>query len=171
MTTDRRSAQFWIALGGNMGDTPAIFSSARQAICHLPATELLATSPRYRTPPIGPAGQRDYLNAVITVRSALSPLQMLDALQQIETDHGRVRREHWGARSLDLDIIAIDDKIIAQPRLHVPHPHMHQRQFVLRPLCDLTPNWQHPLLKQRASTLLDAIIASGEEAFPEGEIW
>jgi len=161
----------WIALGGNMGDVAATLHSARNSVEQLNHTHIIASSLLYRTPPLGPPGQPDYRNAVIAVESGLEPLALLDALQHIETRHGRVRAEYWGARTLDLDIIAIDNDIIDTKRLSVPHPHMHNRQFVLRPLCDIAPNWQHPRLGKTASALLDALLLAGEPALEKGFKW
>lgn len=165
-------AQFaYIALGGNLGDVAAALCSARSRIAALPATELLHSSRLYRTAPIGPAGQPDYLNAVVMVKSGLPALQLLDALQEIESAHGRIRGERWGARTLDLDIIAIDQLLLDSARLTLPHPHMHERQFVLRPLCDVQPQWHHPRLQRHAAQLLQALLDSGEKAFAKGELW
>jgi len=160
-----------IALGGNISDVPSNFHSARTCIEQLDNTHVAASSLLYRTPPLGPPGQVDYYNAVMAVESGLAPLDFLDALQAIEDEHGRIRAEHWGARTLDLDIIAIDNNIIDTDRLSVPHPHMHTRQFVLRPLCDIAPNWQHPRLGKTASALLDALLLAGEPALTKGIAW
>lgn len=160
-----------IALGGNLGDAPATLRRARAAIDALPDTTVIASSLLYRTPPIGPPGQPDYYNAVIAIATTLSPLPLLDALQAIENNNGRVRLEHWGARTLDLDIIAIGAEIIAQPRLTVPHPYMHDRQFVLRPLCDIEPQWHHPLLGKSVTSLLATLERDEDMTLAEGEIW
>lgn len=160
-----------IALGGNLGDVPSNFHSARKGIEQLDNTFVTASSLLYRTPPLGPPGQADYFNAVIAIDSEFAPLNLLDALQQIEMRHGRVRTEHWGARTLDLDIIAIGSDIIDSDRLSVPHSHMHSRQFVLRPVCDIAPNWQHPRLGKTASALLDALLLTGEPALAKGIAW
>ncbi len=162
---------FYIALGGNLGDVPAALQTARQCIEQLEKTHVCASSLLYRTPPLGPPGQPDYYNAVIAIESALTPLALLDALQMIETGHGRIRAEHWGSRTLDLDIIAHGSEIMDSQRLSIPHPHMHKRQFVLRPLCDMTPNWQHPRLGKTASQLLDGLLKAGESALPKGSTW
>lgn len=161
----------FIAFGGNLGDVKATFTAARMTIAALDQTTLTSSSKLYRTPPVGPAGQPDYFNAVISVETALEPLELLDALQSIELKHGRERKEHWGARTLDLDIAAIDGDIISSERLSVPHPLMFERQFVLRPLCDLAPGWQHPELNLSAAERLEKIIAAGESPLPEGEVW
>ncbi|MDQ6969035.1 MAG: 2-amino-4-hydroxy-6-hydroxymethyldihydropteridine diphosphokinase [Mariprofundus sp.] len=166
----------YIAFGGNLGDVQANFISARTAIAELEHTSLIASSYIYCTPPLGPAGQADYLNAVIAIESRLSALKLLDALQHIEQQHQRMRAEHWGPRTLDLDIIAIGNQIIgkqsiATDRLNIPHIEMHKRQFVLRPLCDIAPNWQHPRLLKSASQMLQTLLQHGETALPKGTAW
>jgi len=161
----------YLALGGNLGDVPASFSKACDTLNALPGIRVAASSRLYRTPPLGPAGQPDYFNAVIAIETTMTPLALLEVLQGIENRAGRVRGERWGARTLDLDIISFNDMTISSERLTLPHPEMHRRQFVLRPLCDLDINWQHPRLKQSAGTLLDDLLNSGEQALREGCAW
>jgi len=161
----------YIGMGGNLGDVADTFRAARDAIAAWPGCTLLDASRCYRTPPLGPAGQPDYLNAVIAIASTLPPGALLDALQSIEQTHGRERGERWGARTLDLDIIAIGDRIIASERLTVPHPEMHKRQFVLRPLCDIEPAWRHPQTGLTAKAMLEKLLQSGEDPLPEGSPW
>jgi len=162
---------FYIAFGGNLGDVPAAFHAARQCIEQLEFTNVTASSLLYRTPPLGPPGQAYYYNAVIAAQSELAAEDFLDALQMIEAEHGRIRAEHWGPRTLDLDIIAIDAETMDTKRLTVPHAHMQNRQFVLRPLCDIAPSWQHPRLGETASQLLDSLLQAGEPALPKGSTW
>jgi len=161
----------FIALGGNLGNVEEAFRSARSDIKALPGTSVSSSSLLYRTPPVGPQDQPDYHNALISIQTDLAPIPLLDALQAIENRYGRIRKEHWGARTLDLDIIAIESDIIHSPRLTVPHAFMFERQFVLRPLCDLAPNWQHPRLGETAAIRLEKLIATGETALSEGETW
>ncbi len=161
----------YIALGGNLGDVPSYFRATRNSIEQWPNTHVIASSLLYRTPPMGPLGQADYYNAVMAIESTLEALVLLDHLQDIEAQHGRVRAEHWGPRTLDLDIIAMANNIIDTDRLTLPHPHMHQRQFVLRPLCDIAPNWQHPRLGKTAAAMLDALLAAGEAPLAKGKPW
>jgi len=165
------TTDIFIALGGNIGDVLAHFISARTAIAQLPQTTLSASSLLYRTPPIGPAGQADYYNAVIAIQSPIKPMSLLDALQEIESQHHRIRTQHWGPRTLDLDIIAIASQSIQKDRLMIPHQEMAHRQFVLRPLCDIAPEWQHPQLKKNATQLLQALLDSGEKSLPQGVPW
>lgn len=112
--------------------------TAYAALNRLPQTRCLALSPLYRSRAIGPP-QPDYLNAVAKLTTGLAPLSLLDALQSIEHAQKRVRREHWGPRTIDLDILLIDDLTLNDPRLTVPHPYLTQRNFVLAPLRDLEP--------------------------------
>ncbi len=161
----------FIAFGGNLGDVRANFDSARFCIARLHNTQLIDSSLLYRTPPLGAAAQPDYWNAVIAIRSALSPHALLDALQDIEAQHQRIRAEHWGPRTLDLDIIAIGEQSIDTSGLIVPHSEMQYRQFVLQPLCDIAASWQHPALQQSASQLLQSLLQGGETALPKGIEW
>lgn len=161
----------YIALGGNLGEVKAAFGNARAEIAALPDTTVTASSLLYRTAPIGPPGQPDYYNAAISTETGMPSLALLNALQSIEQRHGRVRTLHWGARTLDLDIIAIDADIVELPRLSIPHPLMHTRQFVLRPMCDIYPEWHHPRLDVSAASLLADLLAAGEAPLTEGVVW
>ncbi|PTY38633.1 2-amino-4-hydroxy-6-hydroxymethyldihydropteridine diphosphokinase [Saccharospirillum sp. MSK14-1] len=129
----------WIALGSNLGDSGALLDEALEQIAQLPDSQLLASSARYRTAPIGGPEQPDYLNAACLIDTHLEPTELLQALQQIEQSAGRERHERWGPRTLDLDIIAIDNLLSTDPILTLPHPRAHQRAFVLYPLADLSP--------------------------------
>ncbi len=137
-------ADVYIGLGSNLedhGDPPQTqLDRAIESISQHPDIHLKAVSPRYQTKAIGPGNQPDYINAVARINTALSPLDLLDCLQQIEHQQGRVRTIRWGARTLDLDILLYNDLIIDSERLIVPHPRMHERAFVLAPLCDLNAN-------------------------------
>jgi len=161
----------WIALGGNLGDVRRCFKSARKSIAEHPDCTLLQSSMLYQTPPLGPSGQADYLNAVIVINTSLKPLALLRALQDIENTHGRIRQEHWGSRTLDLDILAYDDLHLESDILTIPHSQLHLRQFVLRPLCDIAPQWQHPSIKKNASELLQSLLDSGEKSLESGSLW
>ncbi len=99
----------------------------------------------YRTKAVGPIPQPDYVNAVVTGETSLSAEKLLDALNQLEVEAGRLRVEHWGPRVLDLDILMMSDLVIDSDRVKIPHPEMGKRAFVLGPLCALAPDWLHPL--------------------------
>ena len=93
---------------------------------------------------MGPADQPDYINAVISLETSLSPHQLLDALQSVEQLHGRERKRHWGERTLDLDILLYGEQILDDERLTIPHPGMHERAFVLYPLAEIAPDIEIP---------------------------
>ncbi|GGU57942.1 2-amino-4-hydroxy-6-hydroxymethyldihydropteridine diphosphokinase [Pseudomonas laurentiana] len=128
----------YIGLGSNLDDPRQQLESALQSLEQLPATDLVAVSSFYTSDSLSP-GQPRYTNAVAALDSALEPIALLDALQSIENAQGRVRKERWGARTLDLDILLYGDQVIDEPRLKVPHYHMQARPFVLYPLAELVP--------------------------------
>jgi len=130
--------QVHIGLGSNLYEPREQLTQALQALAVLPDTRLTASSAFYTSESLLP-GQPRYTNAVAAVESALPPLTLLDALQAIENAQGRQRKERWGPRTLDLDIILYGDQVIDHPRLKVPHYHLHARPFVLYPLAELVP--------------------------------
>jgi 2-amino-4-hydroxy-6-hydroxymethyldihydropteridine diphosphokinase len=130
----------YIGLGANLDDPRQQIERALSELNALDETWLVAVSPRYRTAPVGPADQPDFINAVARLETRLSPPALLAALQQIERRHGRIRGgRHWGPRPLDLDILLIGAQVLNVPGLRVPHPRMHERAFVLVPLADIAP--------------------------------
>ena len=138
----------FVGLGSNLGnDRNGIFESPKQqllnaiqSIDNQTTINLLRTSHFYQTQAIGPGDQPDYINAAIKIETSLSAHQLLLALQSIENQQGRVRKERWGARTLDLDILVFDQLIENSEQLILPHPRAHERAFVLAPLNDLDPN-------------------------------
>ena len=135
----------YIALGSNLANPLHQVQSALNALAELPQTTLTATSSLYRTPPLGPQDQPDYLNAVVALDTDLSAENLLDHTQKIELEHGRVRKdERWGPRTLDLDILLFGDEIINTERLTVPHYDMKNRQFMLYPLAEIAPELRFP---------------------------
>ncbi|MBA1272012.1 2-amino-4-hydroxy-6-hydroxymethyldihydropteridine diphosphokinase [Stutzerimonas azotifigens] len=130
----------YVGLGSNLAEPGCQLREALLAIAALEQSTLLAVSPFYASDPLGPPDQPRYVNAVAALATALEPLALLDALQQIELTQGRERKaERWGPRTLDLDILLFGDRQIAEPRLQVPHYHLHARAFVLYPLADVAP--------------------------------
>ncbi|MDH0302486.1 MULTISPECIES: 2-amino-4-hydroxy-6-hydroxymethyldihydropteridine diphosphokinase [unclassified Pseudomonas] len=132
------STRAFIGLGSNLDEPAAQLRSALQALDLIADTRLAAASALYTSESLLP-GQPRYTNAVAAIDTALAPLELLDALQAIENDQGRVRKERWGPRTLDLDVLLFGDRVIDEPRLQVPHYHMHARPFVLYPLAELVP--------------------------------
>ena len=133
-------ARAYIALGSNLHTPLEQLKRALKALAQLPQTQLMAVSSFYRSKPLGPQDQPDYLNAAVEISTALSPLALLDELQRIENEQGRVRLRRWGERTLDLDILLYGDEIIQTERLTVPHYDMHNREFVIVPLAEIAPN-------------------------------
>ncbi|KNC18298.1 2-amino-4-hydroxy-6-hydroxymethyldihydropteridine diphosphokinase [Pseudomonas sp. RIT-PI-a] len=125
-----------IGLGSNLDSPQRQLRDALQAMAGLPNTRLVETSSFYTSDSLLP-GQPRYTNAVVALDTELVPLTLLDALQAIESEQGRERGERWGPRTLDLDIITYADRVIDEPRLKVPHYHLHARAFVLYPLAEL----------------------------------
>ncbi|MBT8447594.1 MAG: 2-amino-4-hydroxy-6-hydroxymethyldihydropteridine diphosphokinase [Gammaproteobacteria bacterium] len=128
--------QSFIALGSNLGDSLHILRQAAEALEDL-AGGGLSYSRIYRSAPVGPPGQEDYLNAVVGMATDLEPLALLDTLQAIEQAAGRERTTRWGPRTLDLDLLLYGRLSLSQERLQLPHPRMAERDFVLKPLQDL----------------------------------
>ncbi len=128
-----------IALGGNVGDVRQTFARAIPAICGMAQASLQARSADYLTPAWGNEQQPPFINACILIDTDLDPHALLYSLQKIETKFGRDRtkEDHWGPRTLDLDIIAYGDERIEQPGLTIPHPRLFERAFVLVPLAEI----------------------------------
>ena len=158
-----------IGLGANLpspaGPPAATLAAALEA---LEAAEvvILARSHFYRTAPVPPSDQPDFINAVAAVAAALDPAALLTLLHEIEARFQRQRGNPNAARSLDLDLLAYDDRVIAgEGGLVLPHPRLHERRFVLAPLSDIAPGWRHPSLGRTAAELLAALPA-GEVVSP-----
>ncbi len=134
--------QVVIALGGNLGDRETYLRDARAAIAA--ELEVIAASRVFETPPVGPP-QPSYLNAALLVQTSLAPEEVLARCLAIEQMLGRVRRERWGPRTIDLDLLWADDgdgvaRIVETPTLRLPHPHLSERSFALAPLLDVRPD-------------------------------
>ena len=135
----------YIGLGSNLAEPRQQLQVALSAIAELPRSAVVATSSFYISDPLGPADQPRYVNAVAALDTELTPLELLDALQKIEQEQGRVRKaERWGPRTLDLDILLFGSRQLTEERLTVPHYHMHARAFVLYPLAEIAPDLQLP---------------------------
>ncbi|SEK64234.1 2-amino-4-hydroxy-6-hydroxymethyldihydropteridinediphosphokinase [Atopomonas hussainii] len=130
----------YIGLGSNLAEPRQQLQNALSALMQTDGISHVECSPLYISDPLGPADQPRYVNAVARLTTTLAPLELLDVLQRIEQEQGRVRKEQrWGPRTLDLDILLYDQQCIDEPRLTVPHYHMQARAFVLYPLADLAP--------------------------------
>lgn len=152
-------AKVYIGIGSNLETPMQQLKSAVAALRKIPDTTLCQLSNIYQTAPIGPAGQPDYTNAAALLETALTPEALLDELQKIELNQGRVRKERWGPRTLDLDIILYAGMTIRTTRLHVPHIEMENRNFVLIPLMDINPD----LILPNGNTLSAAAQRAGDK--------
>jgi 2-amino-4-hydroxy-6-hydroxymethyldihydropteridine diphosphokinase len=145
----------YIALGSNQGDRREFLDRATQALQEHPRIEVTQVSSYHETPPVGgPPGQPNFLNAAAELKTDLPPRELLDVLLEVERNLGRVRRERHGPRIIDLDLLLYDDQVVREPGLTVPHPAMHERGFVLKPLEEIAPRVIHPLLDASIHDLL-----------------
>ena len=136
----------YVGLGGNVGDVETTLTEATWALDSLPQTSIRAQSKFYRSPPWGRTDQADFINAVVELRTRLAPRVLLDYLLEVEARFGRIRSEgeKWGPRALDLDLLVFGDELIDEPGLHLPHPRLHERAFVLVPLAEIAAGLQIP---------------------------
>lgn len=157
----------YIGLGSNLDEPAKQITSALHELAGLAGTQLVKSSPLYRSDPMGPADQPDYVNAVAALETCFDPLELLQALQAIEANHGRVRSgERWGPRTLDLDILLYADRVLDEPLLTIPHPGLHERAFVLYPLFDVAPDLLIPQ-QGKLEELIKKCPAAGLEKLAE----
>ena len=133
----------FLALGSNLGDRLANLQRATDLLDGIEGIEVRRSSRVYETEPVGPP-QPEYLNAVLEVRTSLEPSELLAACLGVEDALGRVRRERWGPRTVDVDVLTYGDEDVDEPDLTIPHPRMHERGFVLAPLLELTADPRLP---------------------------
>jgi len=166
-----------IALGGNLGDVLGCFDRACLALKEY--GHITAYSKVYQTPALtaepSPEPVPDYWNAAITLQTKLSPSDLLSTLHSIEASCDRVREKHWGSRTLDLDLLDYTDAgnqhvISEAAALKLPHPEIANRLFVLQPLLDIKPDWQHPVTHINAKDLQQQLLERGE-SLAEGQPW
>lgn len=146
-----------IALGSNLGDSLKILNDTVNRLANSEGIEVLCRSTWHKTKPMGPP-QPDYLNGCITIETSCTPQELLLYLGSIEKEFGRERKERWGARTLDLDIILYNDVVIKTDSLEIPHPRMRERLFVLMPLTEIAPQWIDPITQLTISQLLDLCL-------------
>lgn len=144
----------WLGLGSNLGDRAGYLDGAVQAFQKHPLIRRIRESERIVTAPYGGVQQEDFLNSALELETLLSPEELLGLLHEIENQAGRERTVHWGPRTLDLDILFYDKLIFESDDLVIPHPDLENREFVLRPLSGLIPNYRHPLLGKTVTVML-----------------
>lgn len=151
----------FIALGSNQASPLEQVAQALDALAAIPLSRVVATSSFYRTPPLGPQDQPDYLNAAVALETMLTPEELLKHTQRIELEQGRVRKEQrWGPRTLDLDIMLFGDRTINTSSLTVPHYDMRNRAFMLLPLLEIAPDAIFPD-GQRVAAVLETLSGAG----------
>ena len=153
----------YLGLGSNLGNRLAFLRGARDALINRPELELIQASAVYETEAVGgPPDNPPFLNAVLQVRTSLTPRQLLATCLEIEDEFGRSRPVRWAPRTIDIDILLFADQIISEEDLMIPHPRLQERAFVLAPLIEIAPDLKHPLLEQSITAL-----ASGSSGVAE----
>ncbi|MGB0445651.1 MAG: 2-amino-4-hydroxy-6-hydroxymethyldihydropteridine diphosphokinase [Pseudomonadales bacterium] len=149
----------YIGIGSNLETPVDQVQQAIQELSNLPHCHLLKASSLYASKPMGPQDQPDYINAVVHLDTDLEPIALLNALQELEHLHRRVRKQHWGPRTLDLDMLLYNQETINHARLQVPHPGLTQRNFVLYPLAEINSQLSLPNGTSLQQLLLDCPLA------------
>jgi 2-amino-4-hydroxy-6-hydroxymethyldihydropteridine diphosphokinase len=153
--------QLFLSLGGNLGNTREIFEGAYPLI-EKKIGKISVYSSIYQTEAWGPIPQADFLNQVLLISTKLSAQACLTEILAIEKEFGRERKERWGPRTLDLDILYYSDVTIAEEDLTVPHPRIAERKFILTPLAEIAPEFQDPALFKTMVELLDSCTDSSQ---------
>jgi 2-amino-4-hydroxy-6-hydroxymethyldihydropteridine diphosphokinase len=159
----------YLSLGGNIGDPAATMAAALRMIDDAPGTRVLAVSSLYRTPPWGKLDQPEFRNAAAALGTSHSPRGLLELCLDVERRLKRERKERWGPRLVDLDILLFGDRQVAEPGLEIPHPRMLERAFVLVPLAEIAPDLM--LAGQSASRRRDGLDRTGIEPVSADRQW
>ena len=152
----------YIGIGSNLGDARKNCLDAVDRVGKIPGCSILGLSNLYLTEPVGVEGQNWYANGVVSISTSLSARSLLESLLAIEADMGRIRKERWESRVIDLDLLFFGQDIIKEENLRVPHPFMHERRFVIAPMVDLSPDFIHPFLGKSMIELLNAVSEDGQ---------
>lgn len=143
-----------LSLGSNIGDSEYQLNDAVGNLNCMNSTTLVSRSTTYITPPWGKTDQPEFHNVAVLIDTRLTVAELLVNILNIEKEMGRERVEKWGPRTIDIDIILFGDEIVKSERLTVPHPHMHERRFVLEPAAEIAASMVHPILKKTVAQLL-----------------
>ena len=154
----------YIGVGSNLGDRKKAIEDACALLCSSQEVRFIQSAPIYETEPIGGSPQKLYLNTVWEIETALGAKKLLELLLKIETNLGRKRKERNEPRTIDLDLLFFGGCVIQEAGLVVPHPRLHERWFVLKPLWDLRSDLIHPVFKKSISELLDQVNESSQKS-------
>ena len=157
----------YLALGSNVGDREEYIEQAIFLLEKNPKIEVLNRSTNHETEAEGAGNQPPFLNAAVAIRSKLSPHELLDVCQEIETALGREREVEWGPRTMDIDTLLYGSEIISNDKLQIPQPLMHERLFVLKPLSEIAPQVIHPVLEKTIQSLYDEGKAETGEKYDD----
>ena len=151
------STAAYIGVGSNLGDRQEAIQQAKQKLSSIEDIQFIRSAAVYETEPVGGPEQGLFLNTVWEIETDLSAHQLMEALSKVESSLGRQRNKKNGPRTIDLDLLLYGDEVIHEKELIVPHPRLHERWFVLKPLWDLRSDYVHPILKKSICELLDKV--------------
>ena len=160
-------AKVYLGLGSNVGDREEYIEQAIFLLEKNPAIQVSKRSANYETEPEGGVDQPPFINAAVSIITKLPPEKLLEVCQEIETALGRDREMEWGPRTMDIDILLYEDQIISEDKLQIPHPLMHERMFVLKPLKEIAPNAIHPVLEKSIEDLYEERKAEGGDKYDD----
>jgi 2-amino-4-hydroxy-6-hydroxymethyldihydropteridine diphosphokinase len=151
----------YLHTGSNLGDRAFHLDRARELVAAF-AGELIRCSGLYQTAPWGNTEQGAFLNQAFEIQTILQPQQLMKIILELENHIGRVRKEKWGPRLIDIDILFFGQQIIKEPELIIPHPHLQDRNFVLMPLAEIAPDFVHPILQKTIRELVEESADKGQ---------
>jgi len=148
------AVEVYLSLGSNLGDRLGFLKRGIDLISEVPELKIQKVSSVYETEPVGYAAQPDFLNLAVSILTTIDPRKLLQTLKEIEMKIGRIHRQRWHEREIDIDIIFYGDELVNSDELVIPHPRMHLRKFVLQPLNEIASNFVHPSRQKTVSQLL-----------------
>ena len=167
---ERTWHRVYIGIGSNVGDREKNIREAVGKVDEPEDTRLLKVSKIYETEPVGYVDQDRFLNAVCQLRTLVSPEKLVARLLKIEKLLKRERNVRWGPRTIDLDVLFYDDLITETEDIIIPHPRLHERLFVLRPLCDIAPYLVHPIFRERCYKIMESLKSDEPDPVERGEL-
>lgn len=160
-------ATAYLGLGSNVGDREEYIEQAVFLLEKNPNIQVSKRSSNYETEAEGGGDQPPFMNAAVEIRTKLTPHKLMEVCQEIETALGREREVEWGPRTIDIDILLFENEIISDDKLQVPHPLMHERMFVLKPLKEIAPHAAHPVLEKSIEALFDERKAEAGDKYDD----